>query len=81
MAGPEGVTVLEAGRVVTGNDHGTGCSLSAAVAAQLAQGADVLDSIRGAKDFVRRALAGGAGWQLGERARAGRPFRGWSDQP
>ena len=38
VAGPEGITVLEAVRVVTGNDHGTGCSLSAAIAANLAQG-------------------------------------------
>jgi len=30
--------VLEADRVTTGNDHGTGCSLSAAIAANLALG-------------------------------------------
>jgi hydroxymethylpyrimidine/phosphomethylpyrimidine kinase len=65
VAGPEGVTVLEADRVVTGNDHGTGCSLSAAIAAQLAQGGGVLDAVRAAKAFVARGLAGGAGWQLG----------------
>ncbi len=79
VAGPEGVTVLPGTRVETGNDHGTGCSLSAAVAAQLAQGADVLDAIRGAKDFVRRALAGGAGWQLG-RGHGPVDHFGWSDQ-
>jgi hydroxymethylpyrimidine/phosphomethylpyrimidine kinase len=65
VAGPEGVTVLEAARVVTGNDHGTGCSLSAAVAAQLARGVGVLDAVRAAKSFVARGLAGSAGWQLG----------------
>ena len=65
VAGPEGITVLEAGRVATGNDHGTGCSLSAAIAAHLARGADVLDAVRAAKSFVARGLAGGAGWRLG----------------
>jgi hydroxymethylpyrimidine/phosphomethylpyrimidine kinase len=65
VAGPEGVTVLEAVRVVTGNDHGTGCSLSAAIAAHLAQGAGVLEAVRAAKSFVARGLAGGAAWQLG----------------
>jgi hydroxymethylpyrimidine kinase/phosphomethylpyrimidine kinase len=65
VAGPEGVTVLEAARVVTGNDHGTGCSLSAAIAAHLARGDDVLDAVRAAKSFVARGLAGGAGWRLG----------------
>jgi hydroxymethylpyrimidine/phosphomethylpyrimidine kinase len=66
VAGPEGVTVLEAGRVVTGNDHGTGCSLSSAIAANLAHGADVLDAVRAAKSFVARGLAGSATWHLGQ---------------
>jgi hydroxymethylpyrimidine kinase/phosphomethylpyrimidine kinase len=65
VAGPEGITVLEAARVLTGNDHGTGCSLSAAIAAHLAQGATVLDAVREAKSFVAKGLAGGAGWRLG----------------
>jgi hydroxymethylpyrimidine/phosphomethylpyrimidine kinase len=65
VAGPEGVTVLEAPRVVTSNDHGTGCSLSAAITAQLALGAGVLDAVGTAKSFVARALAGGAHWHLG----------------
>jgi hydroxymethylpyrimidine kinase/phosphomethylpyrimidine kinase len=65
VAGPEGVTVFEATRVVTSNDHGTGCSLSAAIAAQLALGTDVLGAVEAAKSFVARALAGGAHWQLG----------------
>jgi hydroxymethylpyrimidine/phosphomethylpyrimidine kinase len=49
----------------TGNDHGTGCSLSAAMAAHLARGATVPEAIAQAKDFVTRALAGGADWHLG----------------
>ncbi len=65
VAGPEGVTVLRAARVVTANDHGTGCSLSAAIAAHLAMGHGVLDAVRSAKAFVARGLAGGAGWRLG----------------
>ena len=51
VAGPEGITVLEAVRVVTGNDHGTGCSLSAAIAAHLARGDDVLDGGAGGQDL------------------------------
>ncbi len=73
--GPDGVTVLEAVRIETGNDHGTGCSLSAAIAANLASGAGVLDAVRAAKTFVARGLAGGAAWRLGRGARAHRPFR------
>ncbi len=66
LAGPDGVQVLDGDRVATGNDHGTGCSLSAAVAAALATGHDVPDAVRRAKAFVRRALAGGASWRLGQ---------------
>jgi hydroxymethylpyrimidine kinase/phosphomethylpyrimidine kinase len=65
VAGPEGITVLEGQRVRTGNDHGTGCSLSAAIAANLALGLGVLEAIEAAKAFVARALAGGADWRLG----------------
>ena len=65
VAGPEGIVVLPGERVMTGNDHGTGCSLSAAVAASLAKGASVPDAIVEAKSFVARALAGGAAWRLG----------------
>jgi hydroxymethylpyrimidine/phosphomethylpyrimidine kinase len=78
VAGPEGITVLEAVRVVTGNDHGTGCSLSAAIAARLAQGADVLEAVRDAKAYVARGLAGAAGWRLGSGHGPIDHF-GWSD--
>ncbi|MGO9854238.1 MAG: bifunctional hydroxymethylpyrimidine kinase/phosphomethylpyrimidine kinase [Acidimicrobiales bacterium] len=65
VVGPDGVLVLPGVRVRTRNDHGTGCSLSAAVAAHLARGAPVPDAIREAKAFVAAALAGGARWRLG----------------
>ena len=80
VAGPGGVIVLPGTRVATGNDHGTGCSLSAAIAAQLALGAEVLDAIEAAKEFVRRALAGGAGWRLGAGHGPVDHF-GWSARP
>jgi hydroxymethylpyrimidine/phosphomethylpyrimidine kinase len=60
------VTVLRADRVDTPNSHGTGCSLSAAIAAKLAAGADVPAAVTEAKAFVHRALVGGAGWRLGK---------------
>jgi hydroxymethylpyrimidine/phosphomethylpyrimidine kinase len=65
VAGVGGPLVLEALRVATRNDHGTGCSLSAAIAANLALGADPISAIRAAKDFVHRALLGAAAWDLG----------------
>ena len=65
VAGPEGTSVLEGARVASANDHGTGCTLSAAIAANLALGMTVPDALRAAKAFVTRALAGAAGWRLG----------------
>jgi hydroxymethylpyrimidine/phosphomethylpyrimidine kinase len=65
VAGPDGTTVLAGARVATGNDHGTGCSLSAAIAALLARGSTVPDAIEEAKAFVARALVGSATWHLG----------------
>ncbi len=65
VAGPDGWRVLPAPRVATGNDHGTGCSLSAAIAARLALGQPVGEAVAGAKAYVHRALAGAAGWRLG----------------
>jgi hydroxymethylpyrimidine kinase/phosphomethylpyrimidine kinase len=65
VAGPDGTSVLEGTRVASGNDHGTGCTLSAATAANLALGMSVPDALRAAKAFVTRALAGAADWRLG----------------
>jgi len=59
------LTVLEARRVDTTNDHGTGCTLSAALAARLATGDSLLEAIATAKRYVGDALAGAAGWRLG----------------
>jgi hydroxymethylpyrimidine/phosphomethylpyrimidine kinase len=63
-----GVRMLRAPRLKTRNTHGTGCTFSAAIAARLAHGYPVEDSIDFAKRFVRAALAGAAGWRLGSGA-------------
>jgi hydroxymethylpyrimidine/phosphomethylpyrimidine kinase len=49
---------LTAPRVDTRHTHGTGCTLSAAVAARLALGAELLDAVRGAKSYLTEALRG-----------------------
>ncbi|HVA70793.1 MAG TPA: bifunctional hydroxymethylpyrimidine kinase/phosphomethylpyrimidine kinase [Acidimicrobiales bacterium] len=58
--------VFDALRVETANDHGTGCSLSAAIAAGLALGRSVLDATRDAKSFVLAALTSASAWRLGQ---------------
>lgn len=48
---------LPAGRIVTKNTHGTGCTLSSAVAAGLAKGLALSAAVRGAKAYVTAAIA------------------------
>ena len=47
---------LPAPRVGTRSTHGTGCTLSAAIAARLAQGADLETAVRDAKAYLTGAL-------------------------
>ena len=55
-----------AGQAVnTANDHGTGCTFAAAVAAGLAAGTAPIDAIKRAKSFVRGQIDRSAEWQLG----------------
>lgn len=53
------VTWLRAPRIDTANAHGTGCSLSSAIACGLARGLSVEQASRSAKDYVHGALAAG----------------------
>jgi hydroxymethylpyrimidine/phosphomethylpyrimidine kinase len=48
---------LPAARIVTKNTHGTGCTLSAAIAALLPRHAEPLDAIRAAKAYLTAAIA------------------------
>jgi hydroxymethylpyrimidine/phosphomethylpyrimidine kinase len=51
------VTRLAAPRVATKNTHGTGCTLSSAIAAHLAKGGTLAEAAREAKAFVSAAIA------------------------
>lgn len=48
---------FEAPRISTKNTHGTGCTLSAAIAAQLGRGESVPEAVRKAKAYVYEAIA------------------------
>jgi len=52
---------LTAERISTRHTHGTGCTFSAAIAANLALGADLVTAARRAKDYVTRAIASAPG--------------------
>lgn len=56
---------LTSARIATHNTHGTGCTLSSAIAANLARGYTVIDAVVAAKEYIttaiRHALAIGKG--------------------
>ena len=51
---------MRAPRIHTRNTHGTGCTLSSAIAAYLAMGATLFESVQAAHAYVRAALEAGA---------------------
>ena len=64
--GAEGRLVTLAGeRVVTRNNHGTGCTLSSAIAAFLARGEDMETAVRLGKDYIAGAIKAGAAYEIG----------------
>jgi hydroxymethylpyrimidine/phosphomethylpyrimidine kinase len=48
---------FDAPRTLTANTHGTGCTLSSALAAHLAKGHSVADATAAAKSYVAHAIA------------------------
>ncbi|MBK5570993.1 bifunctional hydroxymethylpyrimidine kinase/phosphomethylpyrimidine kinase [Ensifer sp. SSB1] len=73
--GDEAVDILFSGdtplrlvrpRVETRNDHGTGCTLSAAIAAGLARQQTLEDAVVAAKTYLHEALVAGAALKIGQ---------------
>lgn len=56
---------MRAPRISTSNTHGTGCTLSSAIAAHLALGANLLEAVEAARRYVRAALEASASVRTG----------------
>ena len=59
------ITELPSARVYTPNTHGTGCTLSSALAALLAKEYELTDAARGAKEYINEAIVSGARYEIG----------------
>jgi hydroxymethylpyrimidine/phosphomethylpyrimidine kinase len=59
LADAEGARTFARPRIATPHTHGTGCTLSAAISALMAQGAPLPDAVRRAKDLVWSGLQAG----------------------
>jgi len=53
-------------RIATPNTHGTGCTLSSAIAAHLAQGQTLVQAVQSARSYIRGALQHGASVRTGQ---------------
>ena len=56
---------LPSDKVKTQNTHGTGCTLSSAVAAALAKGKSLTPAVIAAKEYINDAIAAGADYEIG----------------
>jgi len=65
LVGQGDVIRLAAKRIATKNTHGTGCTLSSAIAAGLAKGADLVTAVQDAKTYVTAAIAAADRLQVG----------------
>ncbi|MDA8446814.1 bifunctional hydroxymethylpyrimidine kinase/phosphomethylpyrimidine kinase [Paracidovorax valerianellae] len=61
LAGPNGLQHrLQSARIATHNGHGTGCTLSSAIAAHLALGHPLIQAVEQARAYILAAIAAGA---------------------
>ena len=58
-------TLLPSKRIYTQNTHGTGCTLSSAIAAALAKGEDLSTAAKSAKSYLEQAIISGADYEIG----------------
>lgn len=63
---PTDVIELSTTRIPTQHTHGTGCTLSSAIASYLAQGFDLKTSVQKAKRYLTKALSHANGLQIGK---------------
>ncbi len=53
---PKGITAFDSPRIDAKHTHGTGCTLSAAIASNLGRGLDLAEAVREARDWLHGAM-------------------------
>ncbi|MCL2791382.1 MAG: bifunctional hydroxymethylpyrimidine kinase/phosphomethylpyrimidine kinase [Desulfobulbus sp.] len=59
------MVILPGERIATPNNHGTGCTLSSAIASFIAKGEPLEQAVRLAKEYITGALKSGASYAIG----------------
>ncbi|MGB3811452.1 MAG: bifunctional hydroxymethylpyrimidine kinase/phosphomethylpyrimidine kinase [Parvibaculum sp.] len=65
LATHESIEVMSSPRIDTRHTHGTGCTLASAIAALMAQGADLREAVEVARDYVHEAIRTAPGFGKG----------------
>lgn len=66
IASENRVVILPGERIPTRNNHGTGCTLSSAVASFLARGLPLEEAVRQSKEYITGAIRAGAEYEIGK---------------
>ena len=74
---PSAFVRLAADRIATHNTHGTGCTLSSAIAAGLAKGLPLTEAVGAAKTYVTAALAAANRIKIGSGHGPTHHFHAW----
>jgi hydroxymethylpyrimidine/phosphomethylpyrimidine kinase len=77
LVSAEGTERFTASRIPTRHTHGTGCTLSAAIAARLAAGRDLVAAVAEAKRYLTAALASAEALGVGAGSGPVHHFHGW----
>jgi hydroxymethylpyrimidine/phosphomethylpyrimidine kinase len=59
------IVPLTAERIQSRNTHGTGCTLSSAIASYLAKGCTIEEAVQSAKQYIHKAIEAGAAYAIG----------------
>ena len=65
LAGERRMVRLPGERIATRNNHGTGCTLSSAIASFIARGESIENAVRLAKEYITGAIRAGAAYTIG----------------
>ncbi len=57
---------FESSIIKSKNTHGTGCTLSSAIASNLALGEDILNSVKKSRNYIKRAIIKGSLYKIGK---------------
>ena len=66
MTDEDRFVILEGARITTRNNHGTGCTLSSAIASYLARGCSIEEAAGKAKSYISKAIEAGASYKIGQ---------------